>query len=250
MLHVERRGHGPAIIFVSGLGGIGAFWRPVMDSLQDAFRVITFDHPGTGRSPASGPQSIDGLVTAVLDIANADGLDTFAVVGHSTGGLVGQALALDHADRLDALVLSCTWARPDRHFLDLFALRRRILNDLGLGAYKAHGNLLAYPPADYDRHVSTGPRFSEQGDPVEVATTAARIDMLTGYSRADELGTITTPTLVVGSVDDQIAPFCHSQQLAHLLGTQLDRMDGGHFPPLTRTDAYVASLRAFLDRSR
>lgn len=247
MLHYECRGNGPAIVFVAGLGGLGAFWKPVMDRLQDSYTVITFDHPGTGRSLTRGPQTIEDLTAVVLELTASEGIDRFTVVGHSTGGLVAQALAIDHASVLEKLVLSCTWAEPDRRFRDLFRLRRRVLTEAGLAAYKTHGSLLAYTPEDYERYAPpTLP--SDVHDEAEVKITAARIDMLLDHTRSTDLKMIATPTLVMGAIDDQIVPFLHSQQLARMIDSaQLERLVGGHFPPLTQPDAYASRLRTFLE---
>lgn len=274
MLNHECRGTGPAVVFIAGLGGLGAFWKPVMDRLEDAFTVITLDHPGSGKSPRTGPQTIPGLVDAVLELTGSLRIDRFSVVGHSTGGLVAQALALDHPQVLDKLVLSCAWAQPDRRFRDLFLLRREILMCAGLAVYKAHGTLLAYPPEDYERFAPASPVFAMPTthaaahgmtpgndatgicrtdidrttiDSAEIAITAERIDMLLGYSRVAELSRITTPTLVMAAMDDQIVPHHHAEQLARAItGAHLWLLDGGHFPPVTQTDIYTAQLRAFL----
>lgn len=249
MLSHECRGTGPAVVFIAGLGGLGKFWSPVMDRLQASHTVITLDHPGSGGSARRGPQTIPDLADAVLELTAALGVGRFSVVGHSTGGLVAQTLALDHAARLHRLVLSSTWARADRRFRDLFEIRRRILTEAGLGLYKAHGVLLAYPADTYDRHAPPLPAPGRDGDDTnEVQVTAERIDMLVDYSRADDLHRITTPTLVLGATDDQIVPFHHAEHLAQAIaGAQLTALSGGHFPPVTQTDIYTSCLRAFLE---
>ncbi|MDX3907265.1 MAG: alpha/beta hydrolase [Pigmentiphaga sp.] len=250
VLHYECLGSGPAVVLVAGLGGIGSFWRPVMERLQASFTVIAFDHPGTGRSVASGRPSIEQLVTAVVTLTGTLGFERYSVVGHSTGGLVAQALALDHAAAIDKIVLSCTWAEPDRRFRELFRLRQEVLAKGGMSAYKTLGNLLAYPAAEYEAYAPPSAGDAARDDDAANAVVAERIDMLLTYSRASELGRIAVPALVVGSDDDQIVPFHHSERLAaQVPGARLVRLSGGHFPPQTRADAYTAQLRAFLESS-
>lgn len=251
MLSHECRGTGPAVVFIAGLGGLGKFWTPVMDRLQSDYTVVTLDHPGSGNSARRGPQTIPDLTDAVLELTASLGIDRFSVVGHSTGGLVAQTLALDHAAVLDRLVLSSTWAAADRRFRDLFEIRRRTLIESGLGLYKAQGALLAYPAHLYDRYAAPllpPGRDRDNDDPIEVAVTAERIEMLVSYSRADDLHRITTPTLVLGAMDDQIVPFHHAEQLAQAIPhAELTALSGGHFPPTTQTEHYTSRLRAFLD---
>ena len=47
---------------------------------------------------------------------------------------------------------------------------------------------------------------------------------------------------------DMLAPFYHSEELAAIVpGAILRRLDGGHFFPRTRTEAYNYELRKFME---
>lgn len=249
-LAFESVGQGPTLVLVAGLGGLGRFWRPVAQILARDWHVLSFDHPGVGASPARGAQAIATIADAVLEMLDAQGIARFCCVGHSTGGLVAQALALDAPERLQALVLSSSWARPDRHFRDLFALRRIVLERAGEGAYAALGRLLGYPPAWYARELAQAelPPWT-WGDAAQNALTAERIDMLLRDERADELVRIAQPTLIVAAPDDQIVPFHHAQDLAQRMPrAQLLQMAGGHFVPATQPAAYAEAVHRFLCR--
>ncbi|KQP05124.1 alpha/beta fold hydrolase [Pseudorhodoferax sp. Leaf265] len=247
-LAFESVGAGSTLVLVAGLGGLGRFWRPVAQILSRDWNVLSFDHPGVGGSAPRGAQAIGTIAAAVLELLDAQGIRQFSCVGHSTGGLVAQALALDAPTRLQSLVLSSTWARPDRHFRDLFALRRVVLERAGEGAYAVLGQLLGYPATWYDRELagSDVPPWL-LGDTARNALTAERIDMLLGYERADELSRIGQPTLIVGAADDQIVPFHHANDLAQRMPhAQLVQLDGGHFVPATRPADYAEALACFL----
>ncbi len=249
-LAFESMGQGPVLVLVAGLGGLGRFWKPVAQILSSHWHVLSFDHPGVGGSAARGPQSIATIAQAVLDLMNAQGIARFSCLGHSTGGLVAQALALDAPQRLQSLVLSSTWAQPDRHFRDLFALRRIVLERAGEGAYAVLGQLLGYPPAWYASALAqdTVPQWG-WGGAAQNALTAERIDMLLGYERAAELGRIAQPTLIVGAADDQIVPFHHAQDLARRMPHACTlELSGGHFVPATRPAEYARAIHEFLLR--
>ena len=80
-----------------------------------------------------------------------------------------------------------------------------------------------------------------------MATAVARINMLLGFDRADELGAIRAPVLIIGASDDAIVPVAHSHDLARRLSqARVIEMQGGHFLPQTQTEAYVAALETFL----
>lgn len=244
----RQAGAGPAVLLVPGLGGLGRFWEPVMQALPGGFNSIAIDHPGVGASPDFGPQTIEGIAEQAVRLFDHLGIERCAVVGHSTGGLVAQALALDVPQRIARVVLSSTWARPDNRFRDLFRLRQHLLRSGGLEAYEALGRLLAYPADWYEAHVER--RFdgtSEGRDQSPARLIDERIEMLLGYDRADELPRLRQPTLVVGARDDNIVPFLHSQDLAARIGhARLVELPGGHFTPTTRTAAYAALLADFL----
>lgn len=241
------QGQGRAVLLISGLGGQAAFWQPIVAELSGAHRVISFDHPGVGGSPLDGPPSIPGIVEAALRLLDQRDLESVHVVGHSTGSLVAQSLALDHPQRVRSLVLSSGWAQPDKRFEDFFAYRKLLLERLGGVAYTALTRLLAYPSEWYAEQFAVAEALDfEAPSTVDVAMVGARIDMLLGYSRKAELANIRCPALVVGAADDYVIPFHHARELAGLIpGASLRELSGGHFTPVTRTAGFAALLRNF-----
>lgn len=97
------------ILFHHGIGasaGIWAGWRP---ALADAYRLVTFDMRGYGRSsiPAADFKwSLDLLVDDLFAVADAAGLDRFHLVGESIGGTVALAAALAQPARIATLTVS------------------------------------------------------------------------------------------------------------------------------------------------
>jgi len=94
-VHVDRRGSGPALVFLHGVGSSSATWDRVMTLLEDRYTVIGFDLLGHGRSPVPEDRAEytrDRALDDVDDIlATIDG--PTILVGHSLGGY----LALAHA---------------------------------------------------------------------------------------------------------------------------------------------------------
>src|ERR1700694_2269707 len=116
-LYYEAHGDGPPLLLVPGLSGLGSFGaRQVPDFARD-FRVIVHDHRGTGASTHSHIRySVEQMADDVLRLMDALKIDSARLVGHSTGGAIGQVIAQDHPTRLRSLVLSATWAGPDPFF--------------------------------------------------------------------------------------------------------------------------------------
>lgn len=251
-IYMKSEGHGDHIVFIPGLGGLASFWQPVMEKLKSDYRVSACDHPGMGASQAQGAPSIPAIASAIVGWMDAEQIAQIHVVGHSTGSLVAQTLALDFTSRIKSIVLSSGWARPDQRFRDLFELRKHVLQRIGGTTYSALGQLIAYPSAWYGEHLAKeGHLDLSAPSKVDVVMTCARIDMLLNYSRWNELGGLKLPTLVVGAEDDYVVPFHHSEDLTQLIpGATLLKLNGGHFAPVTQTDAYVERVVTFWELNK
>lgn len=99
----------PTLILGTSLGADASMWDPQREYLTDAFRLVTFDMRGHGRSPASpSTPTIDDFADDVISIADDLGVRRFSFCGLSIGGTIGQSLGGRYADRLNSLVLSST----------------------------------------------------------------------------------------------------------------------------------------------
>ncbi len=240
-LAYDAVGQGESVLFVSGLGGMGAFWGEQVAAFGASFRVLTFDHRGVGRSTGEPPYSVAQWCGDVLALLDREGIERVHLVGHSTGGVIAQWFAAENPKRLHSLVLGGTWLKPDRRFRDQFAFRKELLERLGGGAYRMLGDLLSYPAPD-----ATATKSAEMTQ-AERAIIAARIDALLAFDGTALAPRIATPTLVVGAADDYIVPFSHSRAVADAIAKArlVCLPDGGHFFPRTRAAAYNAALAEF-----
>ncbi|XBS70339.1 alpha/beta hydrolase [Acerihabitans sp. KWT182] len=240
-------------MLIAGLGGKGAFWQPVVSQLKTSKRVLSFDHPGVGGSSLVGKPTIEGIAQAVLQLLDEKDIACAHIVGHSTGSLVAQTLALDYPERVESAVLSSGWAKPDQRFLDFFAYRRYVLNELGGEAYRALTELTAWPSEWYESNFA-GPetrRFSGHAD-VDKGSINDRIEMLLSYSRMDDLHALKAcDVLIIGAADDYIIPFVHGKHLHSLIPhSRLVELNGGHFAPVIHTGKFVEILNSFWETIR
>ena len=158
-LYYERHGSGPALFMVPGLGGDSRFWDAHVPELSRHFTVVLHDHRGTARSSLSKIEySVEQMADDALQLIDGLGFDKVHWCGHSTGGAMGQVLAIEHAPRIDRLVLSATWAKTDAFFRRLFEVRALMLRELGPEAYTKSSALALNMPswirdhdADLDR---------------------------------------------------------------------------------------------------
>ena len=174
-LHVVRRGSGPPIVFIHGMGTSSATWQRCMELLEDRFSVVAPDLLGHGASPVPDDPSeytrdraLDDLDDVLADIA-VD-VDTPAVlVGHSLGGY----LALAHAATRPGVVRGVVVLNTGPGYRD--PVKREEWNE---------------------RSRRNAPRF---GVPEQVTTLNLQEDSVV----MDRLAETTTPTLVLAGSDDR-----------------------------------------------
>src|SRR5262249_8380404 len=116
-LYYETHGRGAPVMLVPGLGGLGGYWRPQLPAFSQRYQVVTHDHRGTGRSEwAKTSYSVEQMAADTLALMDTLGLEPVHFVGHSTGGAIGQILAIEAPGRLRSLVLSSSCTKADPFF--------------------------------------------------------------------------------------------------------------------------------------
>jgi 3-oxoadipate enol-lactonase / 4-carboxymuconolactone decarboxylase len=96
-------------LFINSLGTDFRIWNDVVADLKQHGNIVRFDKQGHGLSSLSNENlSIGDYAADVLALMDALNIKKAVVVGLSIGGIIGQYLAVHHADRLEKLVLSNT----------------------------------------------------------------------------------------------------------------------------------------------
>jgi aminoacrylate hydrolase len=252
-LHYEVHGAGPPLLLVPGLGGLGSFWEPQVAPLADRFTVVLHDHRGTGQSSLERIDfSVGQMAADLIALLDHLGIERARLVGHSTGGAIGQTIALDAPGRLDRLVLSATWPRADGYFRLLFDSRAEILRRLGPGAYQRASALFLWPASWVREQPEVAAIDDEEAarripDPELVLRRIAAIQR---FDRRAELCGITTPTLVIGARDDTVTPAWFSEDIGRLIprAETVILPQGGHFFPVTEAEAFRLLVLEFLTR--
>lgn len=118
MLAHTRRGSGPPLLLVHGLGSAATTWDPLLPRLAARYDVVAVDLPGHGRSPAlprTEPATPGRLARSVADLLDTLGWDRPHVLGNSLGGWVSLELAADgRARSVTALAPAGLWLRPSQ----------------------------------------------------------------------------------------------------------------------------------------
>ena len=106
-LHIVERGSGPTLVLVHGLGAQLRNFYALVEHLAPKFHVICVDRPGCGYStrPAHVSASLLGQADTIAKLLASLGLEKPIIVGHSYGGALALALALNHPERVGGLAL-------------------------------------------------------------------------------------------------------------------------------------------------
>jgi aminoacrylate hydrolase len=252
-IYFETQGSGQPVLLVPGLGGVGSYWNPNIPAFSQRHHVIVHDHRGTGQSSRSDIRySVDQMTDDLLRVMDHLTIEKAHLVGHSTGGAIGQTLAAKHADRLKSLVIYASWTKADPFFRRVFEARRALLTASGAAAYVRSTPVFLYP--DWwvnenvgvleEREKTVIPNFP----PAEIV--ASRIDAIVDFDRTSDLPGIKTPTLVICAKDDILTPPYFTDELARLIpGAErviLER--GGHCASETCTEAFNDAVLRFIAR--
>lgn len=247
----EITGRGPALLLVSGLGGAGAYWAPQIEVFARDFTVITYDQRGAGRSDhPDAPYDIGLLADDLHALIDTLGVQRPALIGHSTGGAIGQILAARQPDLLRGMVQYASWARSDAHFNWCFRMRRALLEGASLEEYVHGSALFLYPPNHLRSHadqLSAALLKSVAGFPAP-QIILRRIDAIMAHDATAMLPKIRTPTLVLCAQDDILTPPYQSRLLAEAIpGAQLQIVpEGGHSLSETQPEIFNRITLGFL----
>jgi len=108
-LHHVEAGHGEPVVLVHAIGCDHRMWDALAAALSPGYRVVRVDLRGHGTSPVpAGEYSLDELADDVLAVLDGLGIEKAHWVGLSMGGMIGQAFALAHPQRLGRLILANT----------------------------------------------------------------------------------------------------------------------------------------------
>ena len=206
---------GEAIVLLHGFGADMTTWMFNQAALAEDRPVYALDLPGHGGSEKDlDDGSVAALAAVVRDYMDAVGLGSAHLVGHSLGGAIAAAVALDAPDRVTALTLIAPAGLGPEiagAFIEGFIgeSRARKLRPII--------EMLVADPADVTADmVEEVLKFKRLDGAVAALRAVADANFAGGVqqlSLRDRLGELRVPTRVVWGEADRILPASHAEGL-------------------------------------
>jgi pimeloyl-ACP methyl ester carboxylesterase len=236
-------GSGPTIVLVHGLGSRSGHWMATARRLARHHRVVLVDLPGHGDTGMPDPFSLEQAELALDRAISEAASGPVVLVGHSLGGVVAAAEAMDHPSRVRALVLVEAPLKqnltPDERAGMLAALDRDY-RGLVKGAYESFG-----------RDRAQGAALWSEVRQLDPATMKPWIRLALSTDLTSRGGQLTMPVLAVMAerswAMDQTWTSARSEMgydaIPNLTPLRLERC--GHFVMLDRPAALALAIARF-----
>ncbi|HEU4828979.1 MAG TPA: alpha/beta fold hydrolase [Gemmatimonadales bacterium] len=233
------------LVLLHGYGESLMSWRAVADRLGQRFRVVAIDLPGFGLSdkPAA-PYTLDAMQRRVADFIARWTEGPVVVVGHSMGGEIAAALAID-----EPRVVAAVLVAPAGHALA--ALVDSLPASLAGIAGAATPLVIPVHDPQWLGEPEDRLRYDPILDPAYRAATRAVLEQFDFGALRDRFGELEKPVLVIWGRQDPTIPFEVGETIAaELPCATLVPIDGAlHRPHQAQPDRVAGAIERFFHRS-
>lgn len=245
----------PLVCLAHSLSSDSGIWAEQVPPLLGAgWRVLRIDMRGHGGSEApGGPYTMPELTGDVITLLDFLGLAKVHFVGLSIGGMIGQQMALDHADRLHSLMLTGTSPKavpgPPQMWPERFA------------AIRAANSVAPIADATMTRWFTDDFRPGNENRWQQVHAMIANTspegyvcgaEAIIGFDVLDRLPAVRTETLVVCGDDDPGTPAEGNRRIAGLIpgARYLEIARARHIPMVEHPELFSRIMLEWLDGRR
>ena len=150
-MHYEIHGEGKPLICIMGITAPGEVWEEHVKVWSQHYQCITPDNRGVGLSDKpEGEYSSAMMADDYAGLMDALGIEKASVVGCSMGSIIAQELALRHPEKVEKLVLMCSWARCDAYAKSIFSHLEVLKEKVSAAEFMEYIQLLIFHKRSWD----------------------------------------------------------------------------------------------------
>ncbi|KZF14602.1 MULTISPECIES: alpha/beta fold hydrolase [Rhodococcus] len=251
------KGEIPVVFFVHLAANLDNWDPRIIDPIAKKRRVIAFDNRGVGASTGKVPDSIEAMADDAVTFITALGLGTVDIFSFSLGGMIAQALVLEHPELVRRLVLTGTGPAGGK---DIDKVARTTYYDI------LRATLTRSDPKEFlffnrntaGKRAATAfvERLKERTDdrdaPVSVKAFQTQLTAIKKWGRStpENLSAITAPTLIANGDNDRMVPSTLSEDLHRRIPASelIIYPDSGHGGIFQHHDTFAPAAVDFLTR--
>ena len=238
----------PVVVLSHSLGSGMAMWNPQLEALEPYYRVLRYDMRGHGESDATeGAYTLEQLAADVIDLLDVLEINAVHLVGLSIGGMIGQCLGLNYADRLKSLVLCDTAPVIPKEARPMFEERKKTAREKGMSAL-VDGTLERWFTLQYlNANPPAVDLIRKQFLATPVAGFIGCSEAILGLNYLDRLSEIKLPSLVIVGEDDPATPVAGSEAIhARIPNSELEVLPfAAHLSNIEQAETFNSCLLRF-----
>jgi pimeloyl-ACP methyl ester carboxylesterase len=259
-LYCETRGAGEPILLLHGFAASTFFWRRLVDDLSSDHQVVALDLKGFGQSPKPADErySLYDQSELVTDFITSNDFRHLTLVGHSMGGGIALAVAMNPAAdrRVDRLVLIDTIAYSQRLPFYIWVLSLPLIGVLAARVLPPRWSVrLVLRTAYFDRSHITEDAVRGYAEPlrspgaIRALIRTVRLLLQTDVTAfSQRYPSITVPVLIIWGKEDRVVPIDVGRRLHRTIpGSELLTLsNSGHCPPEEQPLETLQAIRKFI----
>ena len=255
-VHLSGNPAGRPMVFAHGFGCSQEMWRAVVPEFEADYHIVLLDHVGAGASDLTQYDygkydSLHGYADDLLDLLEELDLQDVVFVGHSVSAMIGILAATRSPERFGALALVCPSPRyiNDGGYVGGFEQSEidGLLNALDENYLGWSATMAPVIMGNVDRpHLGQELATSFCTTDPDIASHFAHVTFLSDNRR--DLARVSTPTLIVQSANDVIAPLSVGEYVHREIAESslVVLPTAGHCPNLSDPNLLAAAVRAYL----
>jgi pimeloyl-ACP methyl ester carboxylesterase len=213
----DIHGEGVPLVLICGFTNSSETWESdLIYSLSKQFKLISFDNRDTGRSTrSSSDYTIKTMANDLASLLEKINVPRAHIFGHSMGGMIAQELVLNYPEKVNRLVIGCTWCGGNKfvaskEVMDFMQnLSDGIFPEMSRNEYVEYLLRFAYSPTFLKKNKeSLVKRLINIKYPSTPDTFIKHAQAISKFDTFDKLNGIKQPTLILhGEEDDWVIPY-------------------------------------------